>query len=311
MSWPEIKVECFEDFVSQLRGVMPSTSAGNQLYWFRGQNNINWRLESSLARCVRSLKIPGNAALGVETEALRVFKSQAHLFVRPELLAKVFTTPCWWAVMQHHGAPTRLLDWSRSPYVASYFAAQWSENKEPGAVWAFCKNILSEKLAATVGKPPEFDEKTAPVWYDEKLHELNGKEIIMPLEFSYITSERIVAQQGCFTMCFRVDAGHDCLIEQVLSKYVRKFLIPHELKPEFLLRLREMNIAGSALFPGIDGLGRSVRELVDLRAHYPLETVTGSTTDPQATEAPSHRTSAKTDAVCLNSGNGDAPGASS
>jgi hypothetical protein len=203
--------------------------------------------------------------------------------VRPELLAKVFTTLCWWAVMQHHGAPTRLLDWSRSPYVASYFAAQRSEDQAPGAVWAFCKNILSDEVAAIVGKPPEFDEKRAPRWYDGKLHELQGKEIIMPLEFSYITSERIVAQQGCFTMCFRVDAGHDCLIEQVLSKYVRKFLIPHALKPEFSLRLREMNIAGSALFPGIDGLGQSIRELVDLRAHYPMKVVTGGASSVHST----------------------------
>jgi hypothetical protein len=48
MSWPETKVESFEDFVRHLRGVMPST-AGNQLYWFRGQKtvagllNLLWR----------------------------------------------------------------------------------------------------------------------------------------------------------------------------------------------------------------------------------------------------------------------------
>jgi len=310
MSWPETKVESFEDFVHHLSGAMPSTSSGNQLYWFRGQKSSGWPLESSLARCLRTLRISGNAALGVETEALSVFKSQAHLFVRQELLAKVFTTPCWWAVMQHHGAPTRLLDWSRSPYVASYFAVQWSENESPGVVWAFCKNILSQKLAATVGQPPGFDEKTAPVWYDKKLRQLNGKEIIMPLEFSYITSERIVAQQGCFTMCFRVDAGHDCLIGQVLPKYVRKFIIPHKLKPEFLLRLREMNIAGSTLFPGIDGLGQSVRELVDLRAHYPMETVTGSTIHPHAT-VPPRRTSAKMGTESVNARNGGASDTSS
>jgi hypothetical protein len=168
------------------------------------------------------------------------------------------------------------LDWSLSPYVAAYFAAQRSDNEAPGAVWAFCSNILGRKTALRIGKPPEFDEERAPRWYSKKLRTLSGEDIIMPLEFHYVTSDRIVAQQGCFTMCFRVDSNHDCIINQLRPDNVRKFLIPHKLKPEFLLRLREMNIAGSALFPGIDGLGLSVREFVDLRASFPTKLVTGS-----------------------------------
>ena len=44
MGWEELSVESFEDFVGQLRGVMPSMSSGNHLYWFRGQSSKNWVL---------------------------------------------------------------------------------------------------------------------------------------------------------------------------------------------------------------------------------------------------------------------------
>jgi len=74
-------------------------------------------------------------------------------------------------------------------------------------------------------------------------------------------------------MCFQPLADHDCLIEDSLQAYVRKLIIPNGRKAEFLLRLREMNTTGLALFPGVDGLGPSVRELVSLRAHYPLKPV--------------------------------------
>lgn len=71
-------------------------------------------------------------------------------------------------------------------------------------------------------------------------------------------------------MCFEILRKHNCMIEQIGTEYIRKIIIPHECKPDFLLRLREMNIAASSLFPGVDGLGWSVQELVSLGAHYKL-----------------------------------------
>ena len=47
---------------------------------------------------------------------------------------------------------------------------------------------------------------------------------------------------------------------------VRKFVIPSGLKPRFLANLQMMNITASVLFPGIDGLGRSIKEMLGLEA---------------------------------------------
>lgn len=283
MSWPEHTVETFEEFVDYLKGLMPSESTANRLYWFRGQSNATWDLEPSLMRSLGDSDLLPEGVVDLEDEALKLFRSKAHFFVSPPLLAKVHTKPCWWALMQHHGAPTRLLDWTISPYVAAYFALHQdggrddrrsterdskSAGPKDGAVWCFCSKTLRKRFEGSYGQPPDFDSIDAPAWYQDKLQHLSEKRVVIPLAFDYASSERIAAQQGRFTMCFKVRQQHNCVIEQIGENNVLKLLIPHAKKREFLLRLRDMNITGSALFPGVDGLGQSVKEFVSLGSHY-------------------------------------------
>ena len=268
MSWETFEVASFEEFVGRLVDILPTTSHDEVSFWFRGQSNEGWSLESSFLRSSSGLGLSADSALDLEREARNAFRSKAHLFVSPHLLEKVKTTPCWWALMQHHGAPTRLLDWTMSPYVAAYFAVQQDTGKQAGAVWCFCSRRLLRTFEDEHGALPEFEDEEAPEWFEQKLEELRDQRIVVPLTFTFASSERMAAQQGRFTMCFKVHQKHDCIIERINPPHIRRLLIPHDQKPEFLLRLREMNITASALFPGVDGLGQSVRELVSLGAHY-------------------------------------------
>ena len=49
---------------------------------------------------------------------------------------------------------------------------------------------------------------------------------------------------------------------------MKKIIIPHSAKPDFLSELRRMNITAAALFPGVDGLGRSIAELTSLGVRH-------------------------------------------
>ena len=276
MAWESQTVHSFEEFVEQIAPLLPIASEPDHLFWFRGQSDQGWPLEPSFQRSLRRSNLGPDDVIHLEDEALMAFRSKAHFFVGAQLLDKVRTKPCWWALMQHHGAPTRLLDWTASPYVAAYFAALHDGGGEPGAVWCFCAGKLRSVFASLHGMPPEFDSADAPGWYEAKLHQLRARDIVLPLEFTYASSERQAAQQGRFTMCFNVFRAHEVVIEQIGSRYVRKLVIPHEIKADFLLRLREMNITGASLFPGVDGLGKSVNELISVRA-YPRIARTSAT----------------------------------
>ena len=81
--------------------------------------------------------------------------------------------------------------------------------------------------------------------------------------------DRIVAQQGTFTVSLDVLADHGAFVDDILAPTVSnseitylKLIVPAGLKPEFMLHLRYMNIAAHSLFPGADGLGRSVADII-------------------------------------------------
>jgi FRG domain len=96
-------------------------------YWgFRGRENAEWFLHPTLDRAV---EVSGEGAgfsfvthldRGVtEDRLLFRFNQQAHRHLRH--LPDKDDIVTWLALMQHHGAPTRLIDWTKSPYLAAYF----------------------------------------------------------------------------------------------------------------------------------------------------------------------------------------------
>ena len=89
---------------------------------FRGEHDASWPLVSSLARRLAQMRVPRTLWREREERALRVFRRKAHVYL-PDRTVLEDTLRCL-AMMQHHGAPTRLLDFTKSPYVAAFFALE-------------------------------------------------------------------------------------------------------------------------------------------------------------------------------------------
>lgn len=96
---------------------------------FRGMSDARWRLQSSLERYIPE----GNERLSAELALLIQSQKRAHDYIHAGKEPR--TNREWLALMQHFGAPTRLLDFTRSPYVAALFAFE-NLGTHDRAVWA-------------------------------------------------------------------------------------------------------------------------------------------------------------------------------
>lgn len=237
---------------------------GKLAYAYRGQPNAGWGLEPTLLRHLKRLKMTEEESLHLEASALSEFRSQAHLLLPSNVFSTTKDTISWWALMQQHGAPTRLLDWTGSIYVAAYFAVIEQIDCD-GVVWLVHSNSLHEKMNESFGQSDlpaserdireQYLKKGAPplIVFGERLHK----------------SDRMIAQQGAYSICRTVLGDHGKIIEDALAgqsgrTLFEKLIIPARLKVSFVRKLRSMNITAKSLFPGLDGLGRSVSELVTL-----------------------------------------------
>ena len=102
---------------------------------------------------------------------------------------------------------------------------------------------------------------------------------------THFQNPRCLSQQGSFTFCTDLFHDHDDPISELLSEapvrgeFCAKLVIPANLKVEFLARLRGMGITAEMLFPGLEGLGRALGTLVDLRASREMNEFEGGALD--------------------------------
>ncbi|MHB8968790.1 MAG: FRG domain-containing protein [Thermoleophilia bacterium] len=234
----------------------------NQFIW-RGHRRGNWQLESTLHRVFK--KIGKSVEREWGDEAFRRGGAVAdHLFSfhystrdrqgTPGDLA--YNDDQWWAVGQHNGLATPLLDWTSSPYVALFFAFE-KEDDLAGmrAVLAISKKVIEEKRQSgyrtfsveEYPPPPETDE-------ERQLRELGLRcpTFVDPLR----GDPRMISQRGVFTSS-KYDDDLETLIKEIFSGEetcaLKKILIPNVEREACLKSLNRMNINHLTLFPDMFG----------------------------------------------------------
>ncbi|MGB4222143.1 MAG: FRG domain-containing protein, partial [Smithellaceae bacterium] len=121
------QIATFEDFHRAVEAYSGKTVI------FRGVRSTEHKLVPKIGRYKKFKK--SRDTVREERYMLRLFKEQAVSYMA--------TIPDnnweWLAIMQHHGMPTRLLDWTRNPLVAAYFAVR-KEHDGDSCVYAFKSN---------------------------------------------------------------------------------------------------------------------------------------------------------------------------
>src|SRR5713226_3997487 len=136
----EINVGSLEEFGTVLGRF--NTRVGAGMRWlFRGQSNADWSLLPSFTRMTKQFGVNREDAEYSEMALTGQFHSRALVHLPPAMLPATNSVTDQWIIMQHFGAPTRLLDWTQSPYVAAYFAVDLSADTD-AAVWALSSTLL-------------------------------------------------------------------------------------------------------------------------------------------------------------------------
>lgn len=262
MAWPVRIVEYWKDF-TEVVGELPPALLWQAPYIFRGQANAKWELLPSLLRLATEMHIGSNYMLQIEKEVSEHFRRTIGLFGKTDGQVRKGNPNVPWATMQQYGAPTRLLDWTKSAYVAAYFAVESLWNKD-GAIWMLNTSRLRMQMKELYSAT-----ETSDGGLPEKFFDIEAPRELVILE-AYETNERMHAQQGAYTVSCQISADHGKVIDTAFKNLeisdnpfvFAKLIIPAKSKPLFLKRLQEMNISANSLFPGINGLARSVNEHV-------------------------------------------------
>lgn len=116
----------------------------NKKWIFRGQSNSEWGLSTSFERLIIEngyLHLSELQLRTAEILAIENFKREAAMSYQSRYDDKIE----WLGLMQHYGAPTRLLDFTESPFIALYFATCTRENKD-FSVWAILPSEMNQKV---------------------------------------------------------------------------------------------------------------------------------------------------------------------
>lgn len=232
---------------------------------FRGQANADWGLTSTLERVI-GRKWSAENARRFESYSLQLFQSKYHIYSGSEHIPT--SKLSWLSVMQHYGVPTRLIDFTTSPYIALYFALETYDplSQSDFAVYAVDYTAVMEASIRHIGKVDS--------GFSETRVSINGKQDSVfddvvdrySYDIAWITepkelNARIDRQSGTFLVSGNLEKAIESVVNLPLYEdaTILKIRIPARLYEGVYVALRKMSINSKSIYGDLGGLAKSIR----------------------------------------------------
>jgi len=219
--WKRSRVESWSQFQKEIEEYLDGD------FLFRGVGSVRHTLIPSIGRLQNGV----NYSRTMERAIFEQFKREAL----PFLTFRPATEWEWLALAQHHGVPTRLLDWSESPSVSLFFAV-WGNDDDDAGLY-----IIRRPAAASETQGLPFDVSEVMFFYP-----------------GYVTP-RLVAQRGLFTV-------HPNPQVPYKADEMRQIIISKESKADFRRKLDASGVHQSAIFADLEGLSKRLIAVQGYRA---------------------------------------------
>jgi len=254
----EVKITTIEEIVPLIadQEYQPDIKRNRSSYVYRGMSKSSYTMYTTLQRTCKGLQKQ------LEPSILESFAKYA-VFDDPSINKSI-----WYQMIagQHHGLPTRLLDWTHSPLIALHFAVSGTnyDNMEDDdcTVWRI---DIPEMHSLLPGRYKEIlKESTTKVFSLEKLmdacnsleqYDLDMEDKAMAIIEPASTDPRVVNQYSFFSIV----PSNMTDIEGFLDKYTNntyKYIIDKNLRWRILDMLDSLNISERVIYPGLDGLSK-------------------------------------------------------
>jgi len=280
----EARIESIGDYIREIIRLRVKNEKGCEFFqWYRGHADKSWEL---LPKVQRGFTSEDEELFRKERYYTNDFQARASVFQSQKPQLNEYAN--WLTLMQHYGLPTRLLDWSRSPLVALYFAiSDENEYEKDACVWILTPGKLNaleklEKPSCINGKEYEnsfiynMAHKTISTmiftafrrWelssnpdaitpddkkFDHRFENLKGKiAACYPTE----ADSRVYNQYAAFT----VHNSSKRLIDLCDDSILLRITIPHKKKKELLYELSVCGITQSYIYPDLEHLSNEIKE---------------------------------------------------